>query len=157
MLDKFIQCSITCVQYNYSPGCAYHCIPDLLWTLRVICMQFVYLFTFKKNIVFMLNTAIYNWTQLFQTKMDSNSFREFGQAALEFCADYLENIDERYYIERFLNIYCEVPFYMRIYVYIFTDQCFRPWNLAICISYCQRKCPNRLSIGKRSWKIWTVL
>lgn len=28
--------------------------------------------------------------------MDANSFREFGRAAIDFCADYLENIGDRF-------------------------------------------------------------
>lgn len=39
--------------------------------------------------------------------MDANNFREFGRAAIDFCADYLENIGERF-VKYVLYIYIPI-------------------------------------------------
>lgn len=40
-----------------------------------------------------------------QIEMDANEFREFGRASIDFIADYLENIRDRYVREKKLKLW----------------------------------------------------
>lgn len=78
--------------------------------------------------------------------MDADEFRAFGRAAVDFVADYLENIRERC-VSAFVSGYL-VRSAGNYSVFLDrTEMYYRPSNLDTCTSSCPRKRQKRRKTG----------